>query len=67
MVWPDFEMPQFFMIENSKKRIKSQYRMCYKYNFWEVGSYYDTFKKTWEHNPNEFHSTLCSDVAMRIC
>ena len=21
MVWPDFEMPQFFMIENSKKRI----------------------------------------------
>ena len=41
--------------------------MCYKYKFWEVGSYYDMFKQAWENNPNEFHSTLCSDVAMRIC
>ena len=67
MVWFDFEIPQSFIVENSKKSINFNTGCVTNVTFLEVGSNCDIFKQTSENNPDDFRSTCGSkDVAMRI-
>ena len=62
MVRSDFEIPQFFVVENSKQRIN--FNSVTNVSFWEPGNNFGICKKASKNSRN----TFCSkDVAMRTC
>ena len=68
MVWCDFKILQFLIVENTKNRINFNTGCVTNLTFQEVGSNCGIFKQVSENSSNEFRSTCSSkDVAMRIC
>ena len=62
MVRSDFEIPQFFIVANSKQRIN--FNSVTNVSFWEPGNNFGICKKASKNSRN----TFCSkDVAMRTC
>ena len=57
MVWSDFEIPQSFVIENSKQRINFNTAYVTNVTFQEVDSNCGMFKQASENRPNEFRNT----------
>ena len=66
MVWSDFEVPQSFIVENSKQRINLN-TVCVTNVTFQVSNNSGIFKQALENSPNEFRG-ICGlkDVAMRI-
>ena len=68
MVWPDFEIPQSFIVENGKQSINLNIGCVTNVTFDKVGSNCGILKQASENGPNEFRGTCGSkDVAIRIC
>ena len=68
MSWPAFEIPQFFIIENSKQCINFNTGCVTNVTFQNVLSNCGIFKEAVENRPNDFHRICGSkDVAMKIC
>ena len=67
MGWSDFEISEFFIIQNSKKCMNNT-GCATNVTFQKVGSNCGIFKQALENRPNEFHSICESkDVATKIC
>ena len=66
--WSDFEIPQLFIVKNSKQRISFNIGWVTNVTFWKAGGNCGIFKQTLESRPNEF-CRICSsnNVAMIIC
>ena len=61
------KFPNSLLLKIAKKLTNLNTECVTNVTFWEVGSNCDILKQAWKNNPNEFHSTLCSNVPMRIC
>ena len=67
MDWSDFEIPQSFIVKNSKQRINFDTGCVTNVTFYQVGSIFVTFKVL-ENSPNELRNTCGLKYAiMRIC
>ena len=68
MSWSAFEIPQFFIIENSKQCMNLNTGWARNATFQNVGSNCGIFKQDLENRPNEFRRICVSkDVAEKIC
>ena len=67
MGWSDFEIPQLFVIGNSKKCMNFNTGCATNVSFQKVSSNCSVFKQALENRPNEFLSICVSkDVATKI-
>ena len=63
-----FEIPQTFIVENSKQGINFNTGYVTNVTFQEVGGNCNVSKRASENGPNELRSTCGSkDAAVRIC
>ena len=68
MAWSDFEVPQSFIVKNSKQRINFNTGCVTNITFQEISSNCGILSQASENSPNEFRSTCGSkDVSMTIC
>ena len=65
MVWSDFEIPQSFIVENSKQRINFNTGCVTNMPFWELGSNFGIFKQAWKNSPNGF-KRCCNENLLKI-
>ena len=68
MGWSDFEIPQFFIVKNSKQCINFNTGCVTNVTFQKVSSNCGIIKQALENRPNEFRRVCGSnDVTVKIC
>ena len=67
MGWSDFEILQFFFVENSKQDMNFNTGCAKNMTFQKFGSNFGIFKQALENRPNEFHRVCgAKDVTTKL-
>ena len=68
MGWSDFEILQFFFVENSKQDMNFNTGCAKNITFQKCGNNFGIFKQALENRPNKFHRVCgAKDVTTKLC